>query len=303
MNTAKSILESVIDTLKRQDQMPKRIDFSFIGSRYWCVVSDNAMDKLSVINEDVFTGLSDQKEVALLKALSERAERYAFIEGHKNQSPACLTDRSDGFAALPIHFQKENLRANALNEAVERFVWSTWWDNSDIAFNCTELELMNETVQKSEYLKNIFEELKLEYIKVVKPVIENSSFDVQVIIGKIKDKGYISGGACGSIGDCENTFLRGIDEMYRHGFAYNRSIEKTIKPSSLYEDRLMFFASGSGNTLVENRLNQLGVKQIALPDLQIDSPVDSRFDGYQVYRCYFKDQPPFIGGAMERLCL
>lgn len=303
MNSAKSILQSVIENLKRQDQMPTRIDFSFVGDRYWCVVSDNPTDKISVINEDVYTGFSHQKEIALLKALSERTERYAFIEGHQNQDIACLTERSDGFAALPADFQKSDLRANALNEAVERFVWSTWWDNMEISFATTDVRLNDVKVQNSEYLKTVFSSLNLEFIKIIKPKLQNTSYEVQILIGKMKDQGYISGGACGSVEDSENTFNRGMDELYRHGFAYYRSIEKSIEPTSLYENRLLYFASGLGNALVESRLSKEGLQEISLPELEIDSKVETRFDGYQVYRCYFKNQPPFVGGAMERLCL
>lgn len=303
MDSAKSILQSVLENLKRHDQMPTRIDFSFVGDRYWCVVSDNATDKVSVMNEDVFTGFSDQKEIALLKALSERAERYTFIEGHKNQDIACATERSDGFAALPASYDKNAVRLNAFNEAVERFVWSTWWDDINISFSTTELKLTDDKVQKSEYLKTVFSTLNLEFIKIVKPDFQNSQIEVPILIGKIKDKGYISGGACGSVHDSENTFYRGMDELYRHGFAYLRSIEKSIEPNSLYETRLLFFASGLGNSIVESRLNKSGAKQITLPELGIDSAVKTRFDDYQVHRCHFKDQPPFVGGAMERLCL
>lgn len=303
MNSSKSILTNVIENLKRQNKMPARIDFSFVGDRYWCVVSDNPTDKLSVINEDVFTGFSQEKEIALLKALSERTERYAFIEGHKNKDVACITERSDGFAALPSTFSKENLRANALNEAVERFVWSTWWDNSEISFETAELNADYVKIQSSEYLKTVFSSLDLESLKVVRPIIQSLEFEVQILIGKIKGKGFISGGACGSIQDSDNTFNRGMDELYRHGFAYLRSVEKNIEASTLYENRLLFFASGRGNSFVEFRLDQKGTKNIQLPELVIDSIVETRFDGYQVHRCFFKDQPPFVGGALERLCL
>ena len=74
---SQSILSSVIDELKGQNAMPKRIDLSKIGDRYWCVVSDLNADPISVINEDVTTGFSNEKEIAVLKALSERAERNA----------------------------------------------------------------------------------------------------------------------------------------------------------------------------------------------------------------------------------
>ncbi len=122
--TDQLILQSILEDLKLHNQMPRRIDFSIVGGRYWCVVADKELDQLSVINEDVYTGFSDSKEVALLKALSERAERYTFIEGHQQKYNSCSTERSDGFAAIPKIMNSSSARSNAFNEAVERFVWS-----------------------------------------------------------------------------------------------------------------------------------------------------------------------------------
>lgn len=283
--------------------MPLRIDFSVVGDRYWCVVSDNLVDTQSVINEDVYTGFSDDKEIALSKALSERCERLSFISGLKRKDPSCATERSDGFAALPLSFSIDQVRANGLNEAVERFVWATWWDNSEISFEISELFIKDNKVQSSEYLKVVFTDLNLESLKIIKPCIQGNQFEVQIIFGKIKGKGFISGGACGSSLDSGATLYRGLDEMYRHGLAHLRSTEKNIEPITLYEKRLLFFATGEGNSIVENRLMKKGSNSVLLPELAIDSPVEPKFDGYQVYRCYFKDQPPFVGGAMERLCL
>lgn len=304
MSETKSALQFILENLKRHNQMPKRIDFSSIGDRYWCVVSDNSTEKDSIMYEDVYTGLSHNKEIALLKALSERTERYAFIEGAKRNDPSCLTDRSDGFAALPKSFAIDTLRLNALNEAVERFVWSTWWDDVSIKYEISEITINCEMTEKSDYLKTVFSDLSLECLKIIKPKVNSSDFDVQILIGKLKNKGFVSGGACGSTQDSENTFFRAIDELYRHGFAFKKAGEKHINATtSFYENRLLFFASGQGNSLVEDRLNQVGSKEIHLPDLVIDGLVDTRFEAYKVYRCYFKDQPPFVGGALERLCL
>lgn len=301
--TDQLILQSIVEDLKRHNQMPRRIDFSIVGGRYWCVVADKELDELSVINEDVYTGFSDSKEVALLKALSERAERYTFIEGHHQKYNSCLTERSDGFAAIPKLMNSLSARSNAFNEAVERFVWSTWWDDKTIAFDRKRLSKTSVEVNTSEYLKFVFSELDLEYLDIIKPWQSLKTHEVQILFGKIKNKGFISGGACGLNQEKDQTFLRGLDELYRHGFAFDRAAIKNIAPETLYENRLNYFASGSGNHLVESRLSGVGNNSILIPDLEIDTTVDSRFKSYQVHRCYFKEQPPFVGGAMERLCL
>ncbi len=301
--TNQLILQTILEDLKRQNQMPRRIDFSIVGGRFWCVVADKDLDQLSVINEDVFTGFSDSKEVALLKALSERAERYSFIEGYQQRYNSCLTERSDGFAAIPKIMDSYSARDNAFNEAVERFVWSTWWDDKTIAFDRKRLTASAPEVKTSEYIQFVFSELGLEYLDIITPWQNLKTHEVQILIGKIRNKGFISGGACGFIQDNDHTFLRGLDELYRHGFAFERSTAKNIVPESLYENRLNYFAAGLGNHLVESRLDIVGTNSVTLPDLEIDTSVDSGFSSYHIYRCYFKDQPPFVGGAMERLCL
>ncbi len=293
------LLQQVLESLKRQNKMPRRIDFSKVGDRYWCVVADTEVDKTSVINQDVYTGHSFEKEVALLKALSERAERYTFIEGNKNGLSSCQTERSDGFAAMPTELQKST-RDNALNEATERFVWGTWWDNDEIEFSTSELDCEN---NESAYLKSITSSLNIEKLILVKPKIKNSTKEVQIIFGKLKGQGYISGGACGNPNDSENTLFRGLDELYRHGMAYQNALAKKVEAESFYEQRLFYFASGLGDNLVEIRLSKNGNKSIELPELIIDSEVATSFADYSVHRCLFKNQPPFVGGALERLCL
>lgn len=299
----KTILASIIANLKEQNSLPKRIDLSKIGDRYWCVVSDYDIDSISVINEDVTTGFSDEKEISVLKALSERAERKAFINGFQNLNPACLTERSDGFAAMPTSIEAKSVRQNALNEAIERYVWSYWWDCHEVAFTATEIAFDDQLIQSSVYLQEAFVKLDLEKVIVVSPHISNSENIVKILFAKVKGHGFVSGGASGSISQGQGTFLRAFDELLRHGFGYKRSLEKNIDAKSFYEKRLQFFASGVGNSILENRLKISGGKKIVLPKLQIDSEVQSPLQGFKVHRCYFENQLPFVGGNLERLCL
>lgn len=279
--------------------MPRRIDFSKVGDRFWCVVADSEKDADVIINQDVFTGHSFDKEVALLKALSERAERYTFIEGHNNGVDSCQTERSDGFAAMPTAVP-QSARDNALNEALERFVWGTWWDDTQISFSVEQIDLSK---KNSSYLAAIVSVLEIESLFLIKPNFKFENKEVQIIFGKLKNGGYISGGASGNKNDSENTFYRSMDELYRHGMAYKNALSKNKQPESFYEQRLFYFASGLGNKSVESRLKQNGNNSIAIPNLKIDSEVPTQFSDYKVHRCLFENQPPFVGGALERLCL
>ena len=297
--TNQILLQQVIENLKRQNQMPRRIDFSKVGDRYWCVVADSEKDADVIINQDVFTGHSFEKEVALLKALSERAERYTFIEGHKNGLESCQTERSDGFAAMPSALP-QSARENALNEAIERFVWGTWWDNTQISFSVEQIDLNK---KNSTYLSSIVSTLGIESLLLIKPDFEFENKEVQIIFGKLKHGGYISGGACGDQDASENTFYRGMDELYRHGMAHKSALAKNKNPESFYEQRLFYFASGLGNQLVESRLQQNGNSSVGITNLKIDSEVPTQFSDYKIHRCLFENQPPFVGGTLERLCL
>lgn len=297
--TNQILLQQVIESLKRQNKMPRRIDFSKVGDRYWCVVADSEKDSDVIINQDVFTGHSFDKEVALLKALSERAERLSFIEGHHAGTDSCQTERSDGFAAMPGALDSV-VRDNALNEALERFVWGTWWDNADVAFSIEKIDLKN---KNSSYLTEIVSVLNIEDLILLKPIFEFQNKEVQIIFAKIKNGGYLSGGACGDKGTSENTFYRGMDELYRHGLAYKNALTKGQNPESFYEQRLFYFASGIGNQIVDERLRQSGNASIVIPKLRIDSDVPTSFSDYKVHRCLFENQPPFVSGALERLCL
>lgn len=297
--TNQILLQQVIENLKRHNKMPRRIDFSKVGDRYWCVVADSEKDSDVIINQDVFTGHSFEKEVALLKALSERAERYTFNEGYNNGLESCQTERSDGFAALPSALP-QSARENALNEALERFIWATWWDNSHISFSIEQIDIAK---NNSSYLSSIVSSLDIESLLLIKPDFNFENKEVKIIFGKIKNGGYISGGACGHKNASENTFYRGMDELYRHGMAYKNALAKGKSPETFYERRLFYFASGLGNKIVEARLQTNGKDSIAVANLKIDSEIPTSFPEFKVHRCLFENQPPFVGGVIERLCL
>lgn len=262
-------------------------------------MADSEKDSDVIISQDVFTGHSFEKEVALLKALSERAERYTFTEGYNNGLESCQTERSDGFAASPLAMS-QSARENALNEALERFVWANWWDNTHISFSIEQVEIAK---NNSSYLGSIVSSLDIESLLLVKPDFDFENKEVQIIFGKLKNGGYISGGACGDKNASENTFYRGMDELYRHGMAYKNALVKNKNPKTFYEQRLFYFASGLGNQLVEARLQKNGKDSIVVTKLKVDSEIPTSFPEYKVHRCLFENQPPFVGGVMERLCL
>ncbi len=305
MTDVKAGLTSLLKQLRLRNQLPKNMDVSKVGDRYWFVCHDD--DKSKIISENSTTGFSDDGNIALLKALSERVERLAFRSGFGNKITSCMTERSDGFAAYPLFYQnaESKARESALAEAVERYVWAKWWDDEATAFK---LETISDNQNESEILAHaavVKNQCGLEEIFLIEPKIENSNgLSVVILFGRLKSGGFISGGACGAFNDTKQILLRSLDELYRHGLAIEKIRLENLEPATFYEKRLVYFGLGYGNDLIRKRLEAKGSKSIFLPRLEINEVVKHELhDLFQVHRCYFENQPPFIGGALERLCL
>lgn len=305
MTDVQAGLASLLKELKLRNRLPKNMDVSKVGDRYWFVCHDE--DKSEIISENSTTGFADDGNIALLKALSERVERLAFRSGYENKLTSCMTGRSDGFAAYPLFYQnaESKARESALAEAVERYVWAKWWDDETIAFKCELISTSASNHKILPYVSIIKDQCGLEEIFVIEPKVENSNgLSAVILFGRLKSGGFISGGACGSIGDTKQTLLRSLDELYRHGLAIEKIRLENLEPVTFYEKRLAYFGLGHGNHLIRKRLEAKGSESIILPKLEIDEVIKHELhDLFQVHRCYFENQPSFIGGALERLCL
>lgn len=305
MDTMQDNINSLLKELKSRKALPKKMDVAKLGERCWFVCHDN--DDVNIISENSTTGFSEDPNIALLKSLSERAERNAFREGHKNSIPSCLTERSDGFAAFPKFYENSanKARNSALSEAIERFVWVTWWDNHDISFDLKTIDQISDHQKINFHIKTIKDQCGIEEIFVITPKIENpESHQVIILFARLRIGGFISGGACGDVSQGNETLLRALDELYRHGLALENIKKHNLTPNSFYEKRLAYFGFGQGNLLIRSRLETKGKESILLPALKIDEQVPHDLeDLFCVHRCLFVDQPPFIGGDLERFCL
>lgn len=297
------ITKNIINEFKLKGILPKHIDSTQVGNRYWFVCHDG--EDLGVMSERSTTGFSFDSNIALLKALSEKVENMSFNQGRQKGLTSCLTERSDGFAAYPIKTAnaEAKVREAALSEAVERYVWATWWDHEDIQFNMKNIKSFMFNSVANSYLAQIEKECEISEIFVIEPCVENlESQKVLILFARLKDGGFISGGACGE--DEFETILRSLDELFRHGLAIKKIKNTNQEHHSFYEKRLAYFGLGKGDRLINKRLSQKGNRSITLPKLIIDEPVESVLKNhYLVYRCLFVNQPPFIGGELERMCL
>lgn len=305
MDTTQTNINSLLKELKARRALPKKMDVAKLGERHWFVCHDH--EDANIISETSSTGFSDDPSIALLKSLSERVERIAFREGNKTQIPSCQTERSDGFAAFPKFYENsdERARSSALSEAIERYVWATWWDNHEIDFELKTVGEIGNEFKIGPHIKTISDQCGIEEIFVVTPKIENAeNHQVIILFARLRLGGFISGGACGDISQEKETLLRAFDELYRHGLAIENIRKNNLTPQSFYEKRLAYFGFGKGNLLIRERLEAKGRKSIFLPTLKTDEQIPHQFDDlFCVHRCLFVDQPPFIGGNLERFCL
>jgi hypothetical protein len=255
-------------------------------------------------------GVSSDSETAAMKALVEFYERRVFEEGIRRGDLVCTRTHSDGVASYPVteglDYSKE-ARDRAYAEAWERFVWATWWDHGDYAHNCYSFESSNYSSLKN--VRQIMDELEkilpIESLQVVEPLTENTDLQVVILFLKISGLGYVSGGAAGVVGESSDIFIAALSELIRHGIAVKRFLTTKSLPMSFYEKRLMFFGSGEGNKLVEDRLHKIGKKAIHIPKLEHDCEIETTSLKNLIYthRCLFEGQPPFVDGKLERLCL
>ncbi len=303
MNSAET-LQYLLVELKTRGQLPKVIQLSKFAGRYWCSIFD-AEDQATISNF-VYSGHSDFMEIATLKAHVERIERFAFLEGANNGHTACQTDRSDGFAAFPASSSHaaSTARDKALAEATERFVWARWWDSPAIGHSIHNMNDMNLSTAALHTLKASLTLIDCNRLLILEPTVEATVQRTIVLLAENRSGGLVVAGACGPTDSIEETVLRASDELLRHGLALKRMQERRAIPQSFYESRLLYFGLGAGNRLVNERLNSRGTESVRLPRLAIDTNIPHSLDSLvRVHRCLYENQPPFVGGNLERLCL
>ena len=293
--------------LKERDALPKRIEISEVGA----TILANSLDeeRTETISEFIYTGMDADPSVAVLKSLVERAERFAFSNGYRKRLNSCLTERSDGFAAYPrgiVERPEEFARRNGFEEAVERYAWATWWDKPEVGHTTSVIGRNDTSVLSRNLLEQIDRHVAVDQIKIVEPKIDRKQgLSVKIYFLFLRPFGVVSGGACGPTKHSHKTEYRALCELYRHAVAVSRMLKTNYTPSLFYEKRLFFFGTtNEGQETVKNRLLANGSESIFLPRLAIDESVPHPLDDLiAVHRCYFENQPPFVGGKLERMCI
>ena len=274
---------------------PKHIQFS--NWQDWTIVSCFNEQSTQFISESVTMGIDKNSEIALMKSLTEFCERG--ISKLSVDPATTLTERSDGFAAFPATMPNatKHARNNAYNEAVERFLWSTWWDNLNTAYTIKE-EYLDEDLN---LLKTYFDLVMIYSITITS---KNSDSSLLILLAENRHGGFITGGAAGSKAEVSKTFSRSFGELLRHLLVIDKMYIDLHDNLSFYEQRLWGFGSGSWNKVVKSRLNVNGTNIISLPGLVVDKEIENKHsDLIVLHRCLFENQPIFMGGNLERLCI
>ena len=298
---------SFVKEIKEKGLEVPKMQISAFGGLNFATAFDEV--PTTIMANDVAAGVDYDVAMSVTKALVEYFERKVFVEGVQSKNPLCARTHSDGIAAFPIAQTNSHAfaRANAYAEALERYAWAKWWDESTTGFLITPFDQSRfwQDPKMKVLLKKFDEIVPLDSLKVIELFTSDKGHSVLILFAEVKGNGYISGGAAGLIGQQEKTILRGLSELIRHGLALNKFIKLKQSPSTFYEERLLYFGLGKGNNLVQERLSQQTNEILNLPDLEIDAEITSKkFNQLIVtHRCLFQNQPPFVDGKLERLCL
>lgn len=284
-----------VQKLKSRGLAPDKIEVAQWHS--WTLVSCYAGASSKFISESVAMGVDKDPQIALAKALSEFLERK--LSKESPDEVVRFTARSDGFAAYPVYEDQESskmrARANAMGEAIERFAWASWWDDIDVAYNKTEIE-----IQEMGLLQPEFQLKSLSSLSVP----TGSQQALKILLAENKSGGFITGGAAGMVDQESETFSRAFGELLRHLLVVNKMKSSDRSELSFYEKRLWGFASGDWRDLVLARLEKTSDRILSLPKLIVDQPISHpHSDILSIHRCLFENQPIFIGGPLERLCI
>jgi hypothetical protein len=292
--------ETFLKELERCQLVPANIEFA--EWQNWYLVSSYDHINSGYISESVSMGIDKDPEVALLKSLTEYCERR--LSKESSDPIVRLTARSDGFAAFPcfiggLGFSKRKARENAFNEACERYLWARWWDTSR-----TEFLVSNEfDSAQSQDIRALTTEFQLKSVREIRVSESTRSVELSILLAETVSGGFVTGGAASAADDRISRFSRAYGELLRHLVVLRKMGPEPVL-QSFYEKRLFGFGSGKWSHLVDERLQQVGRDAISLPELVADDLVNHRATGIvSVHRCLFINQPDFVGGKIERLCI
>lgn len=186
---------------------------------------------------------------------------------------------------------------------MERYVWANWWDHAE--YDCDFV-----TCDAIQLDRTVFEVLTeiCEIVPGGKPLLIRpkvwSEYQTYIFFLVLRNGGVVSGGACGHLTDTTSTLLRALGELARHASCAQKVLNENAVPTTFYEKRLAFMTTAKAGEMLVERMERRGTREMKLPEVRIDGAVShSLQEVVAAHRCLFINQPPFIGGSLERMCL
>lgn len=210
------------------------------------------------------TGNDPILSIARHKAVSEALERWAFHVVARSEDAADfgfdVDPSTNGMSAFPGLLRRQ-ARHKAVLEAVERYSLMAWWEGF----------AHGEIIQTD--------------WPGVSAVAINGPFGGVTVIAYAQTPwgGYIYGHAAGesTSAACEGAVI----ELARHEWLLRSSwlasaAGEKIKPSHVFEERVLFFASEEGHELFQSRLHARCTRSIPKPEILCDSHIPGPWDEY-----------------------
>lgn len=307
LNQATVELQELIAHLHSYKIFPPHIQYKKCGDLFFATVSEAPLEKTLLMNSQSFTGMSVNKHQALSIALTEYLERKVC----RNNPEFPYANEGVAGRSLCSLFKKEDLMSfvqnKSLNEAIERYSWAFWWDNPTTHW--TFRLLTSKKIRKTPYLalfNHVTKILGPGHFYMITPTIGNKEKMVVILVYKSQLlSGVVSGGAAGNNTEEISIIGNALGELSRHANAiFRNTISPLPPPQDLYNQRLLYFASSSGLKTFKKRMGLNGKQTIILPPLQHSRVIKHPYEkAVLLYQSLFENQPPFIGGKVERLCL
>lgn len=212
-------------------------------------------------------GSAADPNLAIRIAMTEAIERWAYYEiryssGRENLG-LHLDDSTNGFASRPT-FDKLSPREAAYSEALERYLFSSWWVDP-YKFSVS-LDMQNRSAT---------------FLFADKRFVQ--------LVWNMSEEKYVYGFSAGQ-GLSDLIFKRARIELFRNEIALRRISEVDRANFLLREKRMDYFSTPEGWEQVLSRLkiSEKQDVQNVLPKLIVDSEVIGKWSGIcRVWRCLF----------------
>lgn len=210
------------------------------------------------------TGTDVLPAIARHKAISEAMERWALYATARSDRAAefafDVDPSSSGMAAFPGLLRRQ-ARRSAVLEAVERYSLIAWWEGLASA-----------------------RPFETDWPGVSAVAIDGPFGGVTVITyAKTEWGGYVYGHAA------EESFSaaceRSVVELARHEWVLRSSwlsffAGERPRPTNIFEQRMLFFASAEGFELFQQRLHTPAARSMPRPEILCDSDIPGPWDEY-----------------------